>query len=304
MIGSQCAGLPGQRLSFLPGRAESLYGVLIDPRRGGCLPDASALVVDPDLVTMIAAVKRAVAAAGGAGATLVVAFVGHAETLPDPTGEADLYLMPANGVVPPDSDSGYLLGQRLRELLAGPAAVGLDGLLLLVDACHAGVGVLNVVQRAAGLMAATGVRLELLAATFNRKARDGCFSGTIAQLLGEGLADLSADYIDASIVLDRITDSCPHQEEPLRFAMARGRRIAGDPGLWLARNPAAGGRWGLASTAAGGHAVELTRSYQPTDAIERVVASIAGNRLTVLTGDAGSGKSALVAALTRPEFGP
>lgn len=304
VVGSQCAGLPGQPLSFLPGRVEALFAVLTDPARGGCDPAASVLVVDPTLAELALAVKQGVRGAAAAGATLVLVFVGHAETLGDGGGGADLYLMPVDGVVPPDSDTGYLLGQRLRELLAGLDAVGLDGLLLVVDACHAGVGAMNVAQRAATMVASSGVRLEMLTATFDRAARDGCFSRTLTDLLSRGLEEVSNDYLDAVAVVDRVAGACITQEEPLRFSLARGRRITGDPGLWLARNPEASGRWPLSGTAAGGHAVALTQSYQVTDVIERVQGSMLTSRVTVVTGGAGSGKSALVAALARPEVAP
>src|SRR5690349_9759670 len=94
VVGSQCGGLPGQGLSFLPGRAQRLFAVLTDPERGGCVAESSVLVLDPDLAGLAAAVKAGVAGAAAVGATLVLAFVGHAETFADPAEGADLYLLP------------------------------------------------------------------------------------------------------------------------------------------------------------------------------------------------------------------
>ena len=188
------------------------------------------------------------------------AFVGHAETLPDPAGSgADLYLLPRNGAVPPDSDTGYLLGERLRELPAGPAAIGLDGLLLLVDACSAGVGALQRCGAGGWDGRGHGGSLGGARGHIHRVARGGCFSASLTALLREGMPNLSSITSKPRLLLDRVVERCPQQEPPLRFAMSRGRRTGGDPGLWLARNPEATGRWALAGTAAGGHAVRLTR---------------------------------------------
>src|SRR5450759_610422 len=82
VIGSQCDGLSNLPLPFLP-------------ERGGCVRARSRLVVDPDLNQMVTAVNAAVAAADEDEATLVVAFLGHAEAVRD-----RLYLLPRNGTSP------------------------------------------------------------------------------------------------------------------------------------------------------------------------------------------------------------
>jgi hypothetical protein len=302
VIGSQCDGLPGQPLSFLPARAEELFAALTDPERGACTSQASRLLVNPSLPQMVGAVRDAVRDAAAGRATLVLAFVGHAEVVEFRHGGARLYLLPKNGRVPPDTDSGYQLGERMLDVLAGlPDIRDVDGLVFLLDACHAGLGVAQLAQDVTVVIADAGIRLQLLAATFDRKARDGCLSESLVRLLSEGLPELSSDYLDVEVAANVAASRCRQQEPPVVQTLARGRRNALDPGLFLGRNPAAAGRWALAGTGAGGHAVELTRDFQVRDALEAVQGEMARSRVTVLVGDAGSGKSAVVAALARPE---
>jgi hypothetical protein len=98
------------RLPFLPDLARLLFKVLTDPDRGGCGEDRSQLVLDPDLNEMTAAVNDAVSAADADRATLILAFLGHAEAVRD-----RLYLPPRDGTSPSTMDSGFLLGTRVTE---------------------------------------------------------------------------------------------------------------------------------------------------------------------------------------------
>ena len=296
VIGSQCDGLPNLPLPFLPELATALFEVLTDQERGGCIRARSRLVVDPDLDQLVTAVNAAVVAADEDEATLVVAFVGHAEAVQD-----RLYLLPRNGTSPPTMDSGFLLGPRLAELIGGHANI--DGLVLLVDACQSGVGVADLAVHAGMEIAETGARVQLLTATFDQAARNGCFTRTLHELLRDGLADLSSDYLLADAVAARIADACRQQEQP-RLAAFQGRWQINDPGLWLARNVRAPGRWVLADTDAGAQAVDLTEHFAVTDSVERLLAAWHSARLVTLVGGAGAGKSALAAALTRPELAP
>ncbi|EWS99934.1 hypothetical protein N865_19730 [Intrasporangium oryzae NRRL B-24470] len=295
-IGSQCGGLPNLPLPFLPSAAKDLFDVLVDPDRGGCQPDASRLVLDPDLTTMVAEVKAAVSAADEAQATLLLAFVGHAEAVGN-----DLYLLPMDGESPPSMDTGFLFGQRLAELVRRHS--GLDGLILLVDACQSGIGVADMAVRAGADIAEAGMRVQLVTSTFDQASRDGCFTHTLHRLLRDGIPGLSQDYLLAESILGVIAGSCTGQEEP-RAATIQGRWRVNDPGLFLSRNPAAGRTWLLASTAAGGQAVDLTRDFQPTATMQSVVAAWRSHPVVALSGGPGTGKSAIVAALTRPEVAP
>src|SRR4051812_3187988 len=96
VVGSQCEALHNQQLSFLPDRAERLYAALTHPDHGDCDPVASRLVLDPTMAQLKDAVKAAVARAAEAKATLVFAFIGHAETKNDRYSKP-LYLLPRDG---------------------------------------------------------------------------------------------------------------------------------------------------------------------------------------------------------------
>lgn len=297
VIGSQCGGLPNLPLSFLPDAAKDLYAVLVDPERGGCDPDASRLVLDPELSAMAAAMSVAVAAADAAEATLLLAFIGHGVAV-----DNDLYLLPTNGTPEPTMYTGLLFGQSLSELVR--TANGLDGLILLVDSCQSGKGVADLAQRASSAISAGGLRVQLVTSTFDQAARDGCFTRTLTRLLREGVPGLSRDYLLAdNDVIARIASDCTAQEPP-RTAMFQGRWRVNDPGLFLGRNAAARDAWVLAGTAAGGQAVDLTQHFQVTDALDQVVDRWRTHRVVGLSGGPGTGKSAVVAALARPEVAP
>jgi hypothetical protein len=295
VIGSQCDGLPDLRLSFLPELAQSLFDVLTDPEIGACVKAGSRLVLDPSLAEMAAAVNEAVASADSDDATLIIAFIGHAEARGDV-----LYLLPCNGTSPPTTDTGFLLGMRLAELIGMHTNV--DGLILLVDACESGVGIADLALRAGVEIARAGTRVQLLTATYDRTARDGCFTRQLHRLLRNGLADVSSDYLRADVLAARIAAACIAQEEP-RLAAFQGRwQVSGDPALWLGRNARSPSRWVLAGTVTGAQAVELTEHFAVTDALDQLLAAWQTGRLVALLGGAGTGKSALVAALTQPEL--
>jgi hypothetical protein len=295
VVGSQCGGLPNSPLSFLPEAATELFEVLVDPERGSCQRKHSRLVIDPDLQGLVAAVGDAVAAADAAGDTLLLVFVGHAESV-----DGDLYLLATDGTSPPSMDSGFLFGQRLKELVGQFS--GLDGLIVVVDACQSGVGVADVALRAGAGIAALGIRVQLVTSTFDRAARDGCFTTTLTRVLREGVPGLSRDYLRADeAVLGRVAQQCKAQDQP-RAVTFQGHWPVDDPGLFLARNTP--GSWLLAGTAAGGQAVDLTEHFQVPDALEAVAREWRSHQVVLVDGSPGSGKSAIVAALTRPEVAP
>ncbi|MGH3623203.1 MAG: FHA domain-containing protein, partial [Sciscionella sp.] len=180
-IGSQCDGLP--RLSFLPGVAEEVSEVLLDPRIGDCAPataDGRALLVDPTFVELDDAVTTAFQRASEEEATLFVSVIGHGEYNTD-----DFYLMAKDSSYPPSSRNAFHLAQRMKELLTHYSM--LDGLVLLLDTCHAGIGAEQAARRWVKIVGQAGRRFEVLTASDERTAADGCFSRTLARVLRSGV---------------------------------------------------------------------------------------------------------------------
>src|SRR5208337_1678798 len=134
VIGSQCASLPP--LSFLPQAAVDLHAVMTDPEVGGCTDAAPrGLLIDPTVAEARAAIKAAFRAAAAEEATLLLALIGHGIH-----AVRDFYLLPLDGVDPPDSESGVQLVQLVKEQHRRHS--GLDGLVVLIDTCSSGVGAL------------------------------------------------------------------------------------------------------------------------------------------------------------------
>jgi NACHT domain/Caspase domain/Tetratricopeptide repeat len=296
VIGSQCAALPG--LSFLPRVAEELAGVLGDPELGGCapaLPDGQSLLVDPTVGEADQAIEAAMASASAAADTLLLIFVGHGEHI----GE-NFYLLPKDAAWPPDSRQAVLLATRLQELLARHS--GLDGLVLLVDACHSGLGAFQAAEDWPRTIARAGGRFEVLTSADDREAADGCFTAALVQLLrsGEISRGESLRCADAKELVQR---ACGRQVAT--WLAFDGRRFTGqgDAGLWLSRNPARRG-WlaPLAGTPTWGQVEQLTDWFERTPQLEQLYDRARTQRCVALVGPAGQGKSTLVAALARSEL--
>ena len=213
---------------------------------------------------MVSAVSVAVAVADAAEATLLLAFVGHGEAYKN-----DLYLLPTNGTSPASMFTGFLFGQGLAELVR--TVSGLDGLIVLVDACQSGAGVADLAQRASAEISAAGLRVQLVTSTFDQAARDGCFTRTLTRLLRDGAPGLSRDYLLAeNDLLALIAGTCKAQEPP-RTAMFQGPAAGQRPGAVSGPEPAAGQAWALAGTAAGEAGSSRRGDFQVTDAWARVV---------------------------------
>jgi tetratricopeptide (TPR) repeat protein len=304
VVGSQCAALG--KLSFLPGLAAELFGVLTDPLVGGCEPalTGGGLVLDPTRAQLGERLDEAFAAASADGATLVVGFVGHGETgtAGEVLGAQDFYLLPVDA--DPSrlrSETAFLLGQGLRERLR--SFDGLDGLIVLVDACRSGRGATETAALVAPIAAAARTRFQLLAASDDRPAADGCFTRQVIDLLRVGVAGMEA-RIHPDLVKQRVR--CPGQVA--QWTGYDGRMVSSDPedadpSLWLARNVAAiPGRIPLVESRAGQVVQELLVRFEPQPLLTGLVARVRRARWTTVTGAAGSGKSTLLAALCRPEL--
>jgi tetratricopeptide (TPR) repeat protein len=295
VIGSQCAALGG--LSFLPRVAEELAEVLCDRERGGCAPalPAGPLLVDPTVEEADQAIEDAMAAASAAADTLLLAFVGHGEHV----GE-NFYLLPRNAAWPPDSRRAVLLATRIQELLARYSA--LDGLLLLVDACHSGLGAMQAAEDWPRIIAQAGGRFEVLTSADEREAADGCFTASLVQLLRVGEAS-RGETLRCADAKELVQQACGKQVAT--WLAFDGRRFTGqgDTGLWLGRNSARrGGQAPLAGTPAWGQIEQLTAWFERTPQLEQLYDQTRAERCVALVGPAGQGKSTLMAALARSEL--
>ena len=141
------------------------------------------------------------------------------------------------------------------------------------------------------------LRFEVLTAAADRPAYDGCFTRRLVACLREGLDGIPGEYLRSEHVQRVIEGLCPHQKPQHPTYNA-------DEGLYLAKNVvharrSVGPSW--AGTAAAETIQRLTAWLQPTPVLHEVVARSQEGRYVAVVGHAGSGKSALAAALARPE---
>jgi hypothetical protein len=290
VIGSQCDALGDScRLSFLPQAAEELYRMMIDPERGQCLPARAerSLLIDPTVGDARSAIIDAFRRASEQQTTLILAYVGHATS-----ARERFYVLPRDAEVPPRADTALHLVELIDELYVNNPDAAIDGLVVLIDACYSGFGAAGAAKHWADDLSRTR-RFEVLTASGDRPAYDGCFTRTLTACLRDGIDEEPSDYLRCEHVRRVIRNACPKQEP----------RHAGnhfDRGLYLARNgartrPAWAGTW------AAGEIARLTADFQPTPVLEGVVAASRKHRSVALLGLAGTGKSTLAAVLMRPE---
>ncbi len=168
VIGSQCELMP--RLLFLPKVAEDLYLVMTDTSRGGCVPALTekGLLIDPTVEQTRAAIESAFQLASKDEATLILAFIGHGQSV----GE-DFYFLPFNASVPPRAHTAIHLIQLIKELHDENS--NLDGLVVLLDTCNSGVAAAGASNRWVRELSGA-LRFEMLTAAADRPAYDGCFT--------------------------------------------------------------------------------------------------------------------------------
>lgn len=289
VIGSQC-DIYSEKLSFLPSLAEELYQVMTDEAHGGCVSalPGSGLLMNACAAETRDAIKQAFELASKAQATLLLAFIGHGYFA---EGDEDFYFLPRNASDPPDSDTAVHLVQFIKERLQRHTV---DGLVVLLDACYSGVAAQDAAARWSRLK--FPVRFEMLTAAAARPAADGCFTRNLVAALRDGLSDIYGETIRCEDARDMIKGRCPAQEPRLPTLDA-------DKGLYLARNVARYTRieqepW--ARTEIAGEVERLTAFYQPMPQLAEIVRTTEQARCVALIGDTGSGKSALAAALARP----
>jgi hypothetical protein len=287
VIGSQCNGMP--RLSFLPKVAEDLYAVMTDPQLGGCVPALKDkdLVIDPTVEEAWVAIEDAFQQASKDEATLLLAFIGHGEYAGD-----DFYFLPLSASVPPRAHTAIHLIQLIKELHRKHSDV--DGLVVLLDTCYSGLAASGAAAQWVKELGGT-LRFEVLTASADRPATDGCFTRNLVEVIRAGLDSVPRDYLRCEHIQMILKGCCPNQvpQQPTYNA---------DEGLYLSPNVAwlTGKRLWEGSIAAA-QIEHLTAWFQPTQQLAEVVAASTAERCVVLSGVAGAGKSAIAAALARWE---
>ena len=287
------------RLDFVDQVARELHGVVMDDQFGACRP---ALPGNRDLLLGEAAdcdgIKEALTAsflsAAADQATLFVYFIGHGHR-----EDQDFYLIASDTPGPEqvDSDTAIPIGQRVKEALRHNATI--DGLMLVLDACHSGSAVTDPVP---GLLR-TGIsaRMEVLAATReDETASNGCFTRSITALLTRGSAATADAYLRAYDEHSRLAETAPSDCQGMPPAVHVSLGGGPDAGLWLGRNHIADVRPALANTGAAAEVARLTRNFVHTSNLDKLMGLRWSLRSPIaVKGRAGTGKSTLLAALGR-----
>ncbi|MFD8694829.1 vWA-MoxR associated conflict system protein [Kitasatospora purpeofusca] len=215
-------------LPSLETAAEELYAALTDPAVGGCVPSpgADALRLRSGTVRrreIDDAVRAATRVAGEAGATLVLAFLGHGQTA---QGSPKLWYMAA------DSEEGRALdcvdiGAAVTTAANHP---GVAGVVVVVDTCHAAAGMPDVKELAAGF-GVGGLRVSALAAcSALEKAYALGLSHQLAAVLGRGLPT-GEEFLSFDAVREAVAGAVAEKQTVAGFTYNGD----GDT-LWLARN--------------------------------------------------------------------
>ncbi|MGH8234645.1 MAG: tetratricopeptide repeat protein [Rhodanobacteraceae bacterium] len=286
VIGSQCDALG--HLDFLPEVAQDLYDVMCDPAIGGCAPaldGGHGLLIDPSVASTKDAIRAAYRRAARDEATLFFAYIGHGEHIED-----DFYLLPADAESTPDSDTAVHLTSLIKEAHRRTSGT-IDGLAVLIDACYAGVAGFSAAESWVRGLGGT-LRFEFLSAAADRPAANGCFTRTLVELLRSGISAQPSEHLQCSHVRSLIKSRCPNQ-------IPQHPSYNPDETLWLGKN--VGRRvepW--AQTPLADEIRRLTLAYQATPALGAIVDLSRTQRCTAVVAGAGSGKSALAAALAWP----
>ncbi|GJF33463.1 hypothetical protein KNE206_61630 [Kitasatospora sp. NE20-6] len=231
VVAAQCAPLgTARRLDGLEHVAHDLHAALSDPAVGGCVPMAEAdrrllLGGHARAEAVRDAVRRATQRAGEAGATLVLALLGHGFVH---EGTASLYYMAAD--TKEDELSGAVaVGQLLTEAIQ---QAGVNGVIGLIDTCHAGAAPPDTGDMVAGMRQGQ-LRLALLmAAGTNQTARNLTFSRTLTDLLRKGVKGCGA-VIDTAGAKRRLRELILDQDT---WGLSFDGNTHATEELWLAHN--------------------------------------------------------------------
>ncbi|MGW0516770.1 caspase family protein [Crossiella sp. NPDC003009] len=283
----------GRLVPVLGKHAEAVARVLTDPVTGGWTPalPGRPLLLDPTAAELDEALRLAFERAHRERAVLLVFFVGHGVLTED-----DYYLMATDSTDLPDSRDSLLLGQRFKELLRRYS--GLDGLVLVVDACHSGRAIRAAGRHFLDQISRARRRVEVLTASDDDPAFGACLARAVVTQAAIGHADYG-ERLRVADVRELARDTCRLQV-PQQFSFDGTSQLSdGDPALWLLHNP--GSRWlrsPLAGTALLGEVERLLTNRVHRPVFAEAGRALAGQaRCVVLHGPRGSGKSVVVAGL-------
>ncbi|MGW2643151.1 vWA-MoxR associated conflict system protein [Streptomyces sp. NPDC001348] len=229
VVGAQCEAMG--TLTRLPDAAGQLHAVLTDPTRGACVPrtgDHGSLLVSDALTPedVRTAVREAVRRAQADNAVLVVALLGHGFTPPQQT---DLHFMVAKSTIG-STMSAVPVGQLLTEAVDER---GVEGVIALIDTCHA-AGAMPDAGRIAGGVRAGRTRLSVLtAAAADQTARGMRLTFALAEVLRRGIAGAGAVVYPDTRLTEELRSRIVGQAVG-RFEYDNDPFVA--EGLWLARN--------------------------------------------------------------------
>ncbi|MFF3330546.1 hypothetical protein ACFYWX_13455 [Streptomyces sp. NPDC002888] len=218
-------------LSRLDEAAHGLHAALTNQSLGACTErtgEHASLLLSATLTPgdVHEAVHEAVRRTRADNAVLVVALLGHGFTTPQQT---DLYYMVADSTA--DSTmSAVNVGQLLAEAADEP---GVEGVIALIDTCHA-AGAMPDVGRIAGGVRAGRTRLSVLAAAAADQAARGMrLTFSLVDVMKEGLAGAGPTvHVDTRFteeLRDRIKGQAVGRFEYDNDPFAQKH-------LWLARN--------------------------------------------------------------------
>jgi hypothetical protein len=298
IIGSQCAALGP--LSFTETLAVRLSEVLLDPQVGAWTSalEGSAVLLDPTVASLKASIKTAFLKASASESALLISFIGHAVAGADD----DYYLLAKDSPPYPDSDSAFHIVQQVRELL--DKAVGLDGVIWLIDACESAEGVRGAGRRWLPALARSGGRMELLVASGDAPAYGGCFTHTLIKAATVGVSK-AGEYLLGANLRPLLAANCPRQTpQLLSFDGSITLPDTTDTGLWLVANVKRRGSL-LSGDPAAGFVDQITRGAVITPQFAEKMIQLQeadGSRLRAVVGAPGAGKSTLACLLLRPEY--
>lgn len=218
-------------LDELEGAARALAEVLQQNDLGRCLPAPAggvALLYGTEVtqVRIEAAVRAAARRAGDVGATLVLAFLGHGMA---PPGRSELYVMGAD-TKPDVLSTAVNVGHLIIEAADQP---GVNGVIGLVDTCHAAGAVPDVKALVAGVRGGRTRVSLLMASGADQKAYDLVFSRQLTELLRQGLSG-AGKHMGVSALREALRHVVTGQD--VVSLEHDGDHFAVDE-LWLSHNP-------------------------------------------------------------------